>query len=90
MAEKDNIQVAEGYVEALNAHDYARMSAYHDKNFRFQALGVPSPGDEATYQAYMERSWAAFPDLTFETAHMVVQGDYVLHNWIGTATHDGP
>ena len=90
MADKDNIRVAEEYVEALNAHDYARMSPYHGKNFRFQALGIAGPGDEATYQAYMERSWTAFPDLTFETAQLVAQGEYVLHNWIGTATHDGP
>jgi steroid delta-isomerase-like uncharacterized protein len=89
MSEKDNIRVAEEYMEALNAHDYAHMKTHHGKGFRFQALGAPGLADEAAYQAYMQQHWTAFPDLHFETAQMAAQGDYVVQNWIGTATHDG-
>jgi steroid delta-isomerase-like uncharacterized protein len=90
MSETDNIRVAEEYMEVLNAHDYARMKTYHGEGFRFQALGVPGRGDEAAYQVYMQRNWTAFPDLTFEAAQTTKQGKYVVQNWIGTATHDGP
>ena len=90
MSEKDNIRVAEEYMEALNAHDYAHMKTHHGKGFRFQALGAPGLADEAAYQAYMQQHWTAFPDLHFETAQMAAQGDYVVQNWISTGTHDGP
>ena len=90
MSQRDNIRVAEEYVEALNAHDYARMRTSHGEDFRFRASGSPGSGDEAAYQAYIQQYWTAFPDLYFETAQMAAQGDYVVQNWIGTGTHDGP
>ena len=89
MSDRHNICVAEEYVEALNAHDHERMRTYHGKSFRIQALGLTGPGDEVAYQAYTEHNWTAFPDLTFETAQMVAQGDYVVQNWTSTVTHGG-
>jgi steroid delta-isomerase-like uncharacterized protein len=90
MSEKDNIRVAEEYLEALNSHDYARVRRYHGEGFQFQAPGMPGPGDKAAHQAFMQQNWTAFPDLTFQTTQTIAQGDYVVENWIGTGTHSGP
>ncbi|MFH0917301.1 MAG: ester cyclase [bacterium] len=90
MSEKDNIRAAGEYMEAMNAHDHARMSSYHAEGFQFMAPGMPGPGGEAAHRAYMEQNWTAFPDLTFQTTQTIADGDYVVENWIGTGTHDGP
>ena len=61
MSEKDNIRVAEEYVEALNAHDYARMRTYHGEGFRFQASGIPAPVTRPLTRPTWSRTGPPFP-----------------------------
>lgn len=90
MSEKDNIRVAKEYIEAMNAHDYTRMSRQHGEGFQMYGPGMPGPLDESAYRAWVEGNWAAFPDQTTEIDQIVAQGDYVVVNWTLTGTHKGP
>jgi steroid delta-isomerase-like uncharacterized protein len=90
VSEKDNIRVAEENTKAMNAHDNVRIRSFHGEGYQFQSPAAPGPVDEAARDAYMEETWTAFPDLTFETVQTIAQGDYVVLNWICTGTHTGP
>lgn len=90
MSEKGNIRAVDKYLEALNAHDYAGLSAHHGKGFQYQGPGMTVPGDESVHRAFMEQNWAALPDLTFQDTHTIADGDYVVKNWVATGTHNGP
>jgi steroid delta-isomerase-like uncharacterized protein len=90
MSEQDNVRIADKYIEALNAHDYERLRAYHADSFRSLQPGRPAPVDEAGYRAFLEGDWTAFPDLSFQTTQTIATGDYVVDTWIGTGTHTGP
>ncbi len=90
MSEQDNIRIADEYMEALNAHDYDRMRAYHGDSFQSLLPGLPGPVDEAGHRAYLEGNWTGFPDLSFRATERIASGDYVVENWVGTGTHSGP
>ena len=90
MSEQDNIRIANEYVDALNAHDYDRLRAYHSEFFQSLMPGQPGPAGEAGHRAFLEANWTAFPDLTFQITQTIASGDYVVDTWVGTGTHSGP
>lgn len=89
MSEQDNVRIAQEYVEALNAHDYDRVRAYHADSFQSLLPGRPGPTDEAGHRAYLQGNWTGFPDLSFQTIQTIASGDYVVDIWVGTGTHTG-
>jgi len=54
------------------------------------SLHEPRRG-HADIKAFMTDFRAAFPDLNFEgTADLIAEGDYVVGQWAGGGTHNGP
>ena len=90
MSELDNIRTTEAYYDALNAHDVGRLSEYQASGYTFQGPGLPGPVGTGEDAAYIQGFIDAFPDLHFELTHKIAQGDFVVVNWVGTGTHDGP
>lgn len=90
MSEQDNIRVVEEVFEAINAHDLDQGSKYQAPGYKYQGPGLPGPVGPDEYAAYMQGYFDAFPDLHFELTHKIAQGDFVVVNWVGTGTHDGP
>ena len=90
MSEQDNVRISKAYMEAMNAHDYDRLRAYHADSFQSLLPGQPGLVDEAGHRAFLEGNWAAFPDLSFQITKTIATGDHVVDTWIGTGTHTGP
>lgn len=90
MSEKENIQLAEQAVQALNAHDLNRYLRLIDDSYVGESELSPEParGTQGARQ-FLERMLAAFPDLRIETEQMVASGDHVFHTFRATATHKG-
>lgn len=90
MSQQDNIRIAEESFAALNAHDLSSLGKDAAPGYTFEGPGLPGPvgpGEEASYlQGFLD----AFPDLHFELTHRIAQGDFVVVNWVGTGTHQGP
>ena len=89
MSEQDNVRAVEMIFEALNAHDVNRNSDLIADDFRSDAPGAPGPMTRDQNNAYIQGFIDAFPDLHFETRHLIAQGDFVVINWIGSGTHKG-
>ena len=90
MSEQDNIRIAEEIFEALNARDLSRASQHQAPGYTFEAPGLPGPVGPDEEAAYLQGFLDAFPDLHFELTHKIAQGDFVVTNWVGTGTHEGP
>jgi hypothetical protein len=82
MSEQDSVRVVHEVVAAWNAHDPDRyLRCLHDEHM-LEMHGHPRPvrGLEAA-RSWMQKWLHAYPDLQFETQHMVSSGDVVLHSW---------
>jgi len=90
VAEKENIQVAEGWIEALNAHDVSQFDQYRGRGYLFDVPQSPGPLGVDEEVAYVQGQYEAFPDMRFEMKQTIAQGDFVVMNCILTGTHDGP
>ncbi len=90
MAEKDNIQVVEKWVDALNAHDVRQLVNYRAPKYLFKAPGFPGPVGVSEEIAYTQGLFDAFSDFHVEVAETIAQGDLVVANVTMTGTHDGP
>ena len=90
MAEKDNIQVVDKWVDALNAHDVRQLENYRAPKYLFKAPGFPGPVGVSEEIAYTQGLFDAFSDFHVEVAETIAQGDLVVANVTMTGTHDGP
>lgn len=90
MSEKENIQLAEQAVAALNAHDLNRYLRLIDDSYVGESEISPEPvrGTQGARQ-FLERLFMAFPDLRIETEQIFASGDHVFHSFRATATHKG-
>lgn len=90
MSEKENIQLAEQAVAALNAHDLNRYQQLIDDSYVGESEVSPEPvrGPQGARQ-FLERMFAAFPDLRIETEQILASGDHVFHCFRATATQKG-
>ena len=90
MSEKENIQLAEQAVEALNAHDLNRYLRLLDDSYVVESELSPEPvrGPQGARQ-FLDRLFAAFPDLRLETEQLLASGDHVIGRFRATATHKG-
>jgi len=90
MSEKENIQVAEKWIAALNAHDVSQFDKYRGPGYLFDAPQLAAPVSVDEEVAYVRQQYAAFPDMRFDAKQTIAQGDFVVMNGIITGTHDGP
>ena len=88
MAEKDNIQVAEQAIAALNAHDLDRYLKLIDDSYVGETEFRVLQGRDAARQM-VEMYLKAFPDLRFESQQILTSGDHVIARTRLTGTHKG-
>jgi steroid delta-isomerase-like uncharacterized protein len=90
MNAQDNIKVVRQSFDAWNSHDPERYLKLIDEKFVFESDTIPSAvtGREATRQL-MAMYLNAFPDLHFEIAQVIAEGDFVVTRYRATGTHRG-
>jgi steroid delta-isomerase-like uncharacterized protein len=89
MSEQDNIKAANAVFEAWNSGDLRKALAYQADDFKTQAPGSPALLDRDQSLAYNQNFLTAFPDSKFKILLTVVQGDYVVINWVNTGKNTG-
>ena len=50
----------------------------------------PTVTDLASFKAWMQAMWTAFPDFKVELLESIAEGDRVVHVWRTRGTHTGP
>ena len=75
--------------DALNAHRPERLDEFLAEAFRTHLPGTSAGADREAYRAQYEALLDAFPDLSYEIAAEVAQGDKVAYRLRGTGTHGG-
>jgi len=91
MSEKENAQIAEQVIAAINARDLDRYASFLDENYVSESEMAPEPirGRQAARQQ-MEMRIAAFPDQKIEIQQILASGDFVIIRVRLTGTHKGP
>jgi steroid delta-isomerase-like uncharacterized protein len=86
----DNVKIVRHMFDAWNAHDPERMLKVLDEKFVAQSDTFPGArtGREAARQTMMTYL-KAFPDLHFDVAQTITEGDFVVSRWTATGTHRG-
>ena len=90
MSTADNIKVVKGNWDAINAHDVDALEKWEAPNFSVVAPGAPGPMNAAGNKAYLQGFISAFPDLHFDVARTVAEGDNMVTEWVASGTHKGP
>ncbi len=86
----DAQRIASETVDAFNAHDESRMRELYAEDVVFEAPGdVHLTGRDAAVEYAM--SWLrAFPDGGISVHSEIVAGDWVVHEFTFSGTHDAP
>jgi steroid delta-isomerase-like uncharacterized protein len=90
MAEKENIQLAEKQIAALNARDLEQYLSRIDDSYVGESEIAPGPirGREGA-RKNIEMIFQAFPDLRIEVEQIMASGDHVVIRMRATGTHKG-
>ncbi|MGA2716877.1 MAG: ester cyclase [Bryobacteraceae bacterium] len=90
MAEKENIQLAEKQIAALNARDLDQYLSRIDASYVGESETLPGPvrGREGARQV-LDMLFTAFPDLRIEVQQILASGDHVVARLRLTGTHKG-
>jgi steroid delta-isomerase-like uncharacterized protein len=90
MAEKDNIQLAEKQIAALNARDVDQYLSRIDDSYVGELETAPGPirGRDGA-RKNLEMLFEAFPDLRLEVEQIIASGDHVVVRVRATGTHKG-
>ncbi|UJR84970.1 ester cyclase [Sandaracinus amylolyticus] len=70
---------------AYNARELDRCLAFYAPEH--QILSQPTPPGREHIRAFLEGTFAGWPDLRLEVAHVVAEDDWVMGRCIATATH---
>jgi steroid delta-isomerase-like uncharacterized protein len=91
MAEKENIQLAEQMIAAVNARDLNRYTQQIDPAYIGESEMIPDGvrGPEGARRA-LNMILTAFPDLRIDVEQMLASGDYVIVRARLTGTQKGP
>jgi len=89
MSEQDNLQVAEKWIEAVNAHDFGAWEEMRSPEYLWEGPGMPGPAGADAEVTYMEGAYQAFPDLHIEVVQTIAQGDLVVVNGLIVGTNQG-
>ncbi len=90
MAEKENLQLAEQMIAAVNARDLGRYSQRIDDSYTGESEMIPDGvrGPEGARRA-LNMILTAFPDLRIDVEQMLASGDYVIVRARLTGTQKG-
>ena len=91
MAEKENIQLVEQMIAALNARDLDRYTKSIDDSYVGESEMVPGQvrGPHGARQALENMLLNAFPDLQIEVEQILASGNHVVARARLTGTHKG-
>jgi len=87
---QENIQIARTSFDSLNAHDLDANDRLQSDDVKFEGPGAAGTLNRAQSRAYTQGFLTAFPDLHFDVTQIIAQDDYVVVNWKGVGTHQGP
>ncbi len=90
MSEQDNIRVAEQWIEALTTYDIDRLRELRAPGYMLEHPGFPGPVGAEEEDVHLQRLADALPDWHWETAQIIVHGDFVVRNGVRRGTHLGP
>lgn len=90
MSEQENLKAANAFFEAWNAGDLRTSLVYLADDFKGEAPGSPAPMTGEQNLAYNQNFMTAFPGTKFKILLTVMQGDYVVINWMITGKNNGP
>jgi predicted ester cyclase len=76
--------------ELFNAHDLGRVEDFIAAGSVNHNARAGTPNGPAGAREIFERLWTGFPDMRFDVAAMVAEGDKVACIGTMTGTHDGP
>ena len=87
---QDNVKIVRQMFDAWNAHDPDRLLKFLDEKFVSESDTNPGArtGRDAARQTMMTYV-KAFPDLHFDVAQTVAEGEFVVSRWTATGTHRG-
>jgi steroid delta-isomerase-like uncharacterized protein len=90
MSEKENLQLVEQMIAAVNARDLDRYSQRIDKSYIGESELLPGPirGPEGARQG-LEMLLKGFPDLRIEVEQILASGDHVVTRARLTGTQKG-
>jgi steroid delta-isomerase-like uncharacterized protein len=90
MAEKENLQLAEQMIAAVNARDLNRYSQQIDDSYIGESEMIPEPvrGPDGARRA-LNMILTAFPDLRIDVEQMLASGDFVIVRARLTGTQKG-
>ncbi len=90
MSEPNNIQLANGFFAAINAHDVDRWCNLLSEDYIADQPGIPGPMNKEQVRGFQQGFLTAFPDIHFDITRTIAEGDYVVMHWTATITHTGP
>ena len=84
------VGIAEGLMDAWNAHDVDLVMSFYATDYEGIDVGQATPehGPEGKRQAVI-RYLHAYPDLHFSVEQIIAQGNVVAVNWVARGTHRG-
>ena len=90
MAEKENTQLAQQQIAALNARDVDQYLSRIDESYVGESETAPGPirGRDGV-RKNIEMILNAFPDLRIEVVQIIASGDQVVTQVRATGTHKG-
>jgi steroid delta-isomerase-like uncharacterized protein len=90
MSEKENLQLVEQMIAALNARDLDRYVQSIDASYVGESELAPGPASGPSGARQMlEMLLTAFPDLRVEVEQALASGDFVVVRALLTGTHKG-
>ncbi len=89
MSVQENLKMAKKFFKAMNAHDFSLADGIYAPNYKAKAPGRAEAMTADESRAYNQIFLDAFPDLNFEIADTISEGEFVVINWIGRGTHTG-
>lgn len=90
MSEQDNLQVAEKWIEAVDAHNLGALERYRAPDYLWEGPGMPGPAGAEAEDIFMRGAYQAYPDMRIEVSQTIAQGDFVVVNGVLTGTNQGP
>lgn len=90
MSEQENTKVATSYFDYLSAHNLDAVIDLLANDFQGGPSGGTDPINKDEDRVILQNFLTAFPDLHFEVALTVAQGDHVVINWVANGAHNGP
>jgi steroid delta-isomerase-like uncharacterized protein len=89
MTEKDNIQLAQKTIAAINAHDIEGYLKYLDDSYTGESETLGSVHGREGARQMLTTMFQAFPDVHLEVEQIIASGDHLISRVVASGTHKG-